>query len=422
MGKTIAELYAMLMLTEKWLPKKATTLVVLAIRGGKIQKDTNKPRAAKGSGKGKNKQAYAPKPKMPSPPKKETLTKDSICHHYKEAGHQRRNCSTYWLSYGTHICNTMQGLRGSRKLKHKALNLYVGNGMRAAVEAIGSFDLVLPSGLIIVLDNFHYAPNNEFNFNAILHDGIYEIDMHDLVPNFSFIYTVSNKRSKHTLDSTYLWHCRLGHINKKRIEKLQHDGILRPTNDESFDKCKSCISGKMARKPFPHQTERDKDLLGVIHNDVCGLFRNVSREDLEIIQEENIQPSENTSEHHNDVEHNDVKPHSKIVPIRRSNRIPQAPDRYGFYVDAEENELGDLNETPTYKVALLDPESDKWVEAINAEMQSIKITKSGIWMIFLLMIEPLGANDSSRRRLIWMAKYTPLKLVLWQMAIPKPTV
>ncbi|GKB71274.1 hypothetical protein Tco_0932686 [Tanacetum coccineum] len=31
--------------------------------------------------------------------------------------------------------------------------------MRAAVEAIGRFDLILPSGLIIVLDNCHFAPS-----------------------------------------------------------------------------------------------------------------------------------------------------------------------------------------------------------------------------------------------------------------------
>ncbi|GJW03237.1 hypothetical protein Tco_1562093 [Tanacetum coccineum] len=43
----------------------------------------------------------------------------------------------------------------------------------------------------------------------------------------------------------------------------------------------------------------------------------------------------------------------------RSARIPQAPDRYGFYVDVEEYELGDLNEPPNYKAALLDPEFDK---------------------------------------------------------------
>ncbi|GJZ15541.1 hypothetical protein Tco_0551218 [Tanacetum coccineum] len=152
-----------------------------------------------------------------------------------------------------------------------------------------------------------------------------------------------------------------GYINKKRIEKLQHDRILQPTIDESFDKCKSCISGKMARKPFPHQIERSKDLLGLIHTDICGPLElsSGSNIDLEIIQEENTQLYENTSEQHDEVVHDDFEPRSEIVPIRGSNRIPQASDRYGFYVDAKEHELGDLIEPPNYKATLTDPESDK---------------------------------------------------------------
>ncbi|GJZ14041.1 zinc finger, CCHC-type containing protein [Tanacetum coccineum] len=62
------------------------------------------------------------------------------------------------------------------------------------------------------------------------------------------------------------------------MDMLQRDGLLQPTHDESHKQCKSCISGKMARKPFPHQVERAKDLLGLIHTDVCGPFRTVSRE------------------------------------------------------------------------------------------------------------------------------------------------
>ncbi|GKC40081.1 zinc finger, CCHC-type containing protein [Tanacetum coccineum] len=286
MGKMIVELHAMLKLHEKGIPKKAETPAVLAIREGKIQKDKKKPQGAKGKDKGKNKLAYAPKPKIPPPPKRDNPAKDSVCHHCKEVGHWKRNCPSYqaelkkrknasiastsgiftielyafpnktWVydtGCGTHICNTSQGLRGSRKLKHGALSLYVGNGMRAAVEAIGSFDLVLPSGLIIVLDNCYFAPtitrgvvsisrlvnngyihtfmnygifvskDNVFYFNAIPCDGIYEIDMHNLYPNVSSMFNVSNKRAKHALDSSYLWHCRLGHINKKRMDKLQRD-------------------------------------------------------------------------------------------------------------------------------------------------------------------------------------------------------
>ena len=63
------------------------------------------------------------------------------------------------MGCGTHICNTLQGLRGARKLAYGERYLYVGNDIRAAVKAIGTFDLVLPSGLILVLNNCHYAPS-----------------------------------------------------------------------------------------------------------------------------------------------------------------------------------------------------------------------------------------------------------------------
>ncbi|GJW58924.1 retrotransposon protein, putative, ty1-copia subclass [Tanacetum coccineum] len=63
---------------------------------------------------------------------------------------------------------------------------------------------------------------------------------------------------------------------------------------------------------------------------------------------------------------------SDINPIRRSTRTRRAPDRMCLYIDAEEHELGDLGEPANYKAALLDPESDKWLNAMNVEMQSMK--------------------------------------------------
>nr|GEX47897.1 hypothetical protein [Tanacetum cinerariifolium] len=193
-------------------------------------------------------------------------------------------------------------------MKQGAIYLYMGNGVHAQVEAIGSFDLVLANGLVIFLDNCHYAPtitrcvvsvshlvdnkliqcltdygilvskNDILYFKVIPRDGIYEIDMLNLVLNVNSIYNVSNKRAKHNLDSTYLWHYRLAHISKKRIGKLHHDGLLKSTNFESFDQCVSCLSGKMTRKPFLHQTKRATDLLGLIRTDVCGLLRHVSKQ------------------------------------------------------------------------------------------------------------------------------------------------
>ncbi|GJS87563.1 retrotransposon protein, putative, ty1-copia subclass, partial [Tanacetum coccineum] len=196
----------------------------------------------------------------------------------------------------------------SRKLKPGALSLCMGNGQRAAVEAIGSYDLCFPSGLVLVLHNCHYASfitrgvisvfrlyddgfinhfygnaisvsrNNMVYFSVVPRDGIYEIDLSNSNTNNSTMYAVSNKRAKLNLDSTLLWHCRLGHISKKSIEKLQHDGLINSTDIQSFEKCISCMSGKMARKPYSHQVERAKDLLGLIHTDVCGPFKIVSRQ------------------------------------------------------------------------------------------------------------------------------------------------
>ncbi|GKB60981.1 retrotransposon protein, putative, ty1-copia subclass [Tanacetum coccineum] len=107
--------------------------------------------------------------------------------------------------------------------------------------------------------------NNVVYFSAIPRDGIYEIDLSNSNTDNSSLYAVSNKRAKLNLDSTLLWHCCLGHISKKRIEKLQHDRLLNSTDNQSFDKCISCMSGKMAWKPYSHQVERAKDLLGLTH-------------------------------------------------------------------------------------------------------------------------------------------------------------
>ncbi|GKB47064.1 retrotransposon protein, putative, ty1-copia subclass, partial [Tanacetum coccineum] len=94
--------------------------------------------------------------------------------------------------------------------------------------------------------------------------------------------------------------------------------------------------------------------------------------DFDEIQSENAQPSENTSLHPHEVKLDTIEPQTDVIPVCRSVRIPQAPERYGFYIDAEEHELGDHGEPPNYQAALSDPKSEKWLEAMNAEMKSMK--------------------------------------------------
>ncbi|GJU85451.1 zinc finger, CCHC-type containing protein [Tanacetum coccineum] len=271
-------------------------------------------------GKGKGKKAYAnaepsyaPKPKNPPPPKKDNTAKDAICHHCSEVGHWRRNCPTY-----------LTELLKKKQLSQGAITL-------------GSAG------------------------NAILRDGVYEIEMSCSNTIDSSMYAVSNKKAKLNLDSSLLWHCRLGHISKKRIEKLQHDGLLNSTNIEYLGKCVSCMSGKMARKT----------LLTI---------------NLEIIQEEDTNPSLDTGLNHEEDDQEIDEPQSDINPIRRSTRTKRAPDRMCLYIDAEEHELGDLGEPTNYKAVILDHESEKWLAAMNVKMQSIK--DNDIWELVKLPPNP----------------------------------
>ncbi|GJR50023.1 retrotransposon protein, putative, ty1-copia subclass [Tanacetum coccineum] len=517
MGKTVNELHAILKLHEETLPKKVVALALHAIKAGKAYANAEP--------------SYAPKPKIPPPPKKDNPAKDAICHHCGIFTIELYSFpSTSWVydtGCGTHICNTSKGLRGSKKLNPGALSLYVGNGQREAVEAIGNYHLCLPSGLVIVLNNCHYAPsitigivlvsrlyedgfinrfelnnaifvskNNVVYFTAISRDGLYEIEMSCSNTNDSSMYTVINKRAKLNLDSYLLWHCRLGHISKKRIEKLQHDG---GTFLNSIDTSKSlgnvCFMQSLERwqrKPYSASSGKGpKDQLRTIHPDVYAHLEIMSRqgsnnttksfwdyalesaarilnmvptkkvdktpyeiwhgqapklsylkvwgcealvkrdtltkpdkleprsfkcifigypketmgysfynpsenkifvarnaeffesnlldqeasgslEDLEIIQEEDTNPSLDTSLNHEEDDQEIDEPQSDINPIRRSTRTKRAPDRMCLYIDAEEHELGDLGEPANYKAALLDPESEKWLAAMNVEMQSMK--------------------------------------------------
>ncbi|GJR39546.1 retrotransposon protein, putative, ty1-copia subclass [Tanacetum coccineum] len=93
--------------------------------------------------------------------------------------------------------------------------------------------------------------------------------------------------------------------------------------------------------------------------------------DLEEIQEEeDTTPSEITSNIPQEVEGFEP-PQEEVIPIRRSERTHRAPNRLCLNVEVEEHSLGDLGEPANYKAAMLDPESKKWVDAMNAEMQSM---------------------------------------------------
>ena len=72
-------------------------------------------------------------------------------------------------------------------------------------------------------------------------------------------------------NSATLWHKRLGHISKQRIQRLVLDEILDPLDLSDFEVCIECIKGKRTniRKLG---AKRAKDILELVHTDICGPF------------------------------------------------------------------------------------------------------------------------------------------------------
>ena len=85
------------------------------------------------------------------------------------------------------------------------------------------------------------------------------------------VHNIEAKRCRVDNDSaTYLWHCRLGHIGVKSMNKLHVDGLLESLNYESLNACEPCLMGKMTKTPFSGTMDRATDLLEIIHTNVCG--------------------------------------------------------------------------------------------------------------------------------------------------------
>jgi len=182
-------------------------------------------------------------------------------------------------------------------LKKGEINLQVRNGANVVALASGSVSLIMPTGKVLVLENCYYVSKFVSNiisismldkrgfrmiFNnnicSIYHDddlyvnGYLQRDIYVLLDvNHNSIMHVSSsfkRKRDNQVNKTYFWHCRLGHIDEKRINKLHKEGYL--DNYESYETCESCLKGKMTKSPFIGSGERASELLGLIHTDVCG--------------------------------------------------------------------------------------------------------------------------------------------------------
>ena len=206
--------------------------------------------------------------------------------------------STAWVldtGSGTHICNSLQGLKNSSKLGQDEVTLRVGNGAIVAAVAVGDYNLTLPKGVLLVLKRCYYVPKMLCNiisvslldiegYKFVLQNNVMNIFTNQVLIGFgtlfngiyilnqNIIFNIQNPKKRKFSDTNdaFLWHCRLGHINQNRINKLHTNGYLDPLKTATYETCHSCLKGKLTKTPFKGHGERAEELLGLIHSDVCG--------------------------------------------------------------------------------------------------------------------------------------------------------
>ncbi|CAH1435239.1 unnamed protein product [Lactuca virosa] len=282
---TLSKLQGLLKTAESGLKSKSvatptpTTTPVLAIGQGKGKKRKHPSKGTKGKSLEGSSSGTKGGSITPS-----AIPKDAECFYCQNKGHWKRNCPKYLQDVkdgkvkpshagcGIHICCDLQGLRRSEDVEHGKINLIMGNKKVAPVTKIGVYTLLLDSGLKLDLNKCVYSSemarniisfhalykqgftfsfdnevgsinaffNNVLYFKALPCDGVYEaVSVVDNLGN-----NVLCIDSSTSLDKASLWHCRLGHVSKKRIGQLQKDGVLESFDLKSDDSCESCLLGK----------------------------------------------------------------------------------------------------------------------------------------------------------------------------------
>ena len=185
--------------------------------------------------------------------------------------------NTWWIDSGAtvHISNSLQVFHSMRTIRKGERSLRVADGNEVEVQGIGSFSLELASGFNLQLDDVLYVPSlkrNLISVSALDDSGhIVEFGNNKCIIKFNYIVVglaprqeklymlslddnpvmnvcdKSNKRKRDDETSSKLWHCRLGHISKGRMERLIIEEILQQLDFSDSQQCIDCVKGKYTK-------------------------------------------------------------------------------------------------------------------------------------------------------------------------------
>ena len=141
--------------------------------------------------------------------------------------------------------------------------MYLANGEALDVVGIRDIQIILPNGFVWLPQKVHHIPNLKRNLNFVgqLDDeghtilfvgGTWKVTKGAMIlacgKKTRTLYMTSSPRDTIIVaeagTNASLWHCRLGHMNRKGIKMLLSKGKLPKLKSINFDMCGSCILGK----------------------------------------------------------------------------------------------------------------------------------------------------------------------------------
>ena len=198
----------------------------------------------------------------------------------------------------------MQGFLSTRTIKPNEKFVFMGNREKVPMEAVKTYRLILDTGFYLdLMDTFFFVPSISRNLVSLskldvvgyffkfengcfslyqrtyligfgtLYDGLYRLNLNNLYAEtlMTSHHNVGTKRSLVNECSAFLWHKRLGHISKERMERLVKNEILASLDFTDMNVCVDCIKGKQT-KHIKKGATGSIQLLEIIHTDICGPF------------------------------------------------------------------------------------------------------------------------------------------------------
>ncbi|GJY95102.1 retrotransposon protein, putative, ty1-copia subclass [Tanacetum coccineum] len=405
-------------------------------QAGMEKKANKKSLNAKGknkvNGKGKDKKVYIPKPNNPKPTAKERPAKDDACHHCKKVGHWKRNCPVYLAEL---------------QKKRKQVGSASSSGSKGSWETRSSFvpwEWVRANGPLRHVSRQGASYFITFTDDYSRYGYVYLLKHKHEVFETSKVFknevenqlgkTIkalrSNRGGEYISQESkdYLKVCRI-------FQRLtppytpQHNGVSKRRNRTLLDLVRLMMNLTTLPLSFwDYALESATRILNMVptkkvdktpyklwygkvsnlsYLKVWGCEALVKRETPDKLQKRSVKcifigyPKETMGYYFYFPPKNKIvvaskipievegfePPQKEVISILRFERTHRAPNRLCLNVEVEEHSLGNLNEPTSYKAAMLDSKSNKWIDAMNAEIQSMMDN-----MVWVLVDPPPGCK------------------------------